>query len=76
MLDIEASDRRAKLISALVEDMIRLAPLLPPPSTRRAVEDVRGWAQDLALLANYIYDAAEASVDCELATAQALPADS
>lgn len=75
MLDIEASDRRAKLISALVEDMIRLAPLVPPPMTRPE-PDVRGWAQDLALLANYIYDAAEAAVDCELATAAVLPTDS
>lgn len=75
MIDADARDRRSRMIAALVEDMIRLAPLIQPPLTARASDDVRGWAQDLALMADYLYDAAEAAVDCELAMPGALPAE-
>jgi hypothetical protein len=59
------------MIGALVEDMIRLAPLLPAPKRK---SDLADWAEDLAEVADAIYDAAESRVDIELTQEAAEPA--
>jgi hypothetical protein len=59
-------ETRATMISALVEDMIRLAVALPPPfpnPTDSRPEQLERWAEDLAEVVRMLYDAAEDAID-------------
>lgn len=68
--------RKTAAIGLLVEDMLRVGVVFPPPRRTDPApageevldydERLQGWASDLAGIARHIYDAAETRIDIEL----------